>query len=189
MTTLDRGPDSRFPSLVRLSGEGLLLREWTEGDLEAMVGIYNDPQIDRWTPIRSPFDLETARTRLGNVQEARAADLRIHLAVTTDGGTPLGDILLRRETRDDRRAEIGYAITARHRGRGLATRSVRLLTAYAYGELAMEELYLRIDEDNEASNAVARATGFEPSGEEPEVEEHGAGRALIVTWTHRRGLV
>lgn len=47
---------SSFPERIELSGEGLVLRDWTETDLEAMPGLFDHPDIAYWTPIVSPFD-------------------------------------------------------------------------------------------------------------------------------------
>lgn len=45
---------SSFPERIELSGEGLVLRDWTEADLAAMPALFDDPDIAYWTPIVSP---------------------------------------------------------------------------------------------------------------------------------------
>jgi len=40
---------------MRLEGEGLVLREWTEGDLDVMVQLFDDPIVAWRTPLPSPF--------------------------------------------------------------------------------------------------------------------------------------
>lgn len=45
---------SSFPERIELSGEGLVLRDWTEADLAAMPTLFDHPDIAYWTPIVSP---------------------------------------------------------------------------------------------------------------------------------------
>ncbi|MEV8543378.1 GNAT family N-acetyltransferase [Streptomyces sp. NPDC051572] len=39
------------PAQLRLTGEDLVLREWTENDLPAMTDLFDDPEIAHWTPL------------------------------------------------------------------------------------------------------------------------------------------
>ncbi|WP_307845120.1 GNAT family N-acetyltransferase [Planomonospora sp. ID67723] len=185
MTTSD-GPGAAFASPVDLSGPGIRLREWTDEDLPAMVELFDEPQVDRWTPLRSPFTLEAARAYLAKGREGRAAGLRIHLAITGDDGGPRGEVLLFRASAEDPDAELGYVIGARHRRQGLATRAVRLITGYAYDALATSRVLLRIAPGNEASAAVARAAGFRLTDDEPVVRDRGDDTVTLLTWCHRR---
>ena len=60
--------------------------------------------------------------------------------------------------------EIGYWVTAAARGRGVATRSVRLITDWALGELALTTLEILPHEDNMASRRVAEKAGYLDTG-------------------------
>jgi RimJ/RimL family protein N-acetyltransferase len=77
-------------------------------------------------------------------------------------GEPVGGCELR--VRDDAIAEMSYWTLASHRGRGYATRAVRLVCMHAFAEMGIERLELIIEPDNAASLAVARAAGFSPEG-------------------------
>ncbi|MFD0431779.1 hypothetical protein ACFQ60_45175 [Streptomyces zhihengii] len=45
---------SPFPEHLEITGEGLVLRDWTESDLDAMPALFDHPDIAYWTPIVSP---------------------------------------------------------------------------------------------------------------------------------------
>jgi RimJ/RimL family protein N-acetyltransferase len=171
-----------FPCSIRLQDQGLILREWAEDDLAALAELFDDPQVDRWTPLRAPFDLAAARDYMDTARRRRAADRRLQLAITIDGHQPLGEILLSR-TGTDGQAELAYAVGAAHRHQRLASRAVQVITGYAYTTLAMTRVLLRIDADNTASTAVARATGFHLTDAEP-ITRDGA-RGSLLTWLHR----
>jgi RimJ/RimL family protein N-acetyltransferase len=64
-----------------------------------------------------------------------------------------------------RHGEIGYWIAAPSRGRGLATRAVNLLTAWALEAVALPLVEIHVLPANVASHAVARKAGFSRAGE------------------------
>jgi len=61
-------------------------------------------------------------------------------------------------------AEIGYWTRADARGRGVATRTVRLLAEWVLGDLGGERLELQADTRNVASIRVAEKAGFTKEG-------------------------
>lgn len=173
-----------FPAAVRLTGHGLVLREWTDDDLPVMAELFDDPEVAYRTPVVSPFDLAAARDYLRKARWCRAEDLRLQLAITTDGRLPKGEVLLIRSAAADRVASIGYSVGAAHRGRHLAARAVRVMTAYAHGAAGLPRVLLEIEPDNAASIAVARAAGFRPTGLPAAVAEQKGRRLTLLTWAH-----
>jgi ADP-ribose pyrophosphatase YjhB (NUDIX family) len=68
-------------------------------------------------------------------------------------------------------ANISYAVFPAWRGRGLATRAVRLLVEWLRERGDVREAVIRADPGNPASSAVARAAGFTYRGHT--ADEHG----------------
>jgi len=170
---------------VRLEGYGVRLREWSEADLADLVALYDDPEMARWTPVASPFDLDAARAYLAGAREGRAEGRRIQLAVTTDGGLPRGEVLLFRSGADEQDVELAYGVGPAHRGQGLAGRAVRLAAEHTVREIRPSRVVLRIDAANVASEAVARACAFELT-DEPPVRRVSRGREVVLrTWRLR----
>jgi RimJ/RimL family protein N-acetyltransferase len=168
-----------FPAEPRLSGYGLVLREWTEEDLATMVKLFDDPDVAHRTPLVSPFGPAAARDFLDVARRAHAEDQRIHLAITTDGGEAKGDVLLNRSL-----GSIGYVVGAAHRGQRLAVRALRLMTDYAHQDMAMSRVLLEIEPDNHASAAVARTAGFHLTDTTPELVEDKGRSYTLLTWAH-----
>ncbi len=152
-----------------------------------MVALFDEPQVARWTPLRSPFDFDAAQEYLSQSRRARAADRGMQLAITKDGGEAQGEVLLFRVADEPGVAELAYAIGARHRGERLAARAVGLMAGYARTSLRMRGLVLRIDPANAASVAVARATGFHLADDEPVTFERMGHAITLYRW--RRDLV
>lgn len=87
----------------------------------------------------------------------RAEGTVVLLAITVDGGAPLGEVMLRRAPEG---MEIGYAVGPAHRGQGLAVRAVRVMAAYAFEQMGAEQVILELEAENAASVAVATKAGF-----------------------------
>jgi RimJ/RimL family protein N-acetyltransferase len=149
-------PDFPGPQPVRLADDGLVLREWTADDAPRMVELFDDPEIARWTPLASPFDLASAQEYLNRAVSRRRDGGALQLAIT-EGGPPLGEVLLFR--REDG-AEVGWALGKAYRGRGLVTRAVRILIRWAAPTWRIPRFRALIEPGNMASEAVAAASGF-----------------------------
>ena len=167
-------------SSVRLVGSGLVLREWSEADLSAMVTLFDEPSIDVWTPLESPFDADAASRYLARARELRASGRGIQLAVTTDGLHALGEVLL--FERGVGEASLAYAIGVEHRGKRLASRALRLLIEHATADRELTTLLLRIAPENVASQCVADACGFELTDEPIIVRERKGCSVRLATW-------
>ncbi|MEU1125114.1 GNAT family N-acetyltransferase [Streptomyces sp. NPDC005899] len=168
-----------LPERIELSGEGLVLRDWTEEDLTALPELFDHPDIAYWTPIVSPFDAAAARVRLDTARRLRAEGTTILLAITVDGAAPLGEVMLRRSPEG---TELGYAVGPAHRGRGLAARAVRVMAAYAFEQLDVGQVILEVEAENVASVAVATRAGFRLLGV-PLIRGEEKGRPYALqTW-------
>lgn len=160
---------------VRLVGDGLVLREWEERDLPRMVELFDDAEVARWTPLPTPFTLVEARARL---ERSRRRD-PLQLVITTDGDEPLGEVMLMST------GHLGYVLGPLHRGKGLAARAVVLVREHGH-DVGHDVVRLQISEHNEASNALARRTGFRlVPGQDEVVVSKGAPHRLE-TWEHHR---
>ncbi|MFF3955408.1 GNAT family N-acetyltransferase [Streptomyces sp. NPDC001890] len=170
---------SPFPERIELTGEGIVLRDWTEGDLAAMPDLFDHPDTAYWTPLVSPFDEAAARARLDKARRLRAEGTTILLAIATDGGAALGEVMLRRAPEG---TELGYAVGPAHRGQGLATRAVRVMAAYAFEQLGVEQVILELEAENASSVAVATKSGFRLL-DVPLIEGEEKGRPYVLqTW-------
>jgi RimJ/RimL family protein N-acetyltransferase len=157
----------------RLTGHGLVLREWRDADLPVMPDLFDDELVARYTSLPAPF---VAADYLATIRAARAERGRLYLAITQDGDAPLGLALLAPD-----RSEIGYAVGPAHRRQGLALRSTLLLTEHGH-RLGLSPLCLRIVAGNAASVAVALAAGYRRAGSEPTTD----GTATLDVYTHHR---
>jgi len=144
----------------------LLLRPAVPSDAEAIREVYSEPDIRRWMgwDERPPDDAE-ARANIRRAERAWQdrtwAVFRIVDAATDEvvGGANL-------RLGDHRIGEVSYFLRASARGRGLATRAVALVAGWAFDELGLERIELRVHPENQASIRVAERAGFTREGVE-----------------------
>ena len=61
-------------------------------------------------------------------------------------------------------AEVGFWLTPAARGRGIATRAVRLITDWAFDDLGFDRVELTTTPNNDATRALALKLGFKEEG-------------------------
>jgi RimJ/RimL family protein N-acetyltransferase len=139
------------------------LRPWRVEDVPALVEICQDPEIQRFTRVPEPYTKDDALMYLAQqtAREQRGEVAAFAIADAADDML-LGSIDVRRL--DDGRASIGYLLGASGRGRGVATRAVRLLSRWVLAELGVARLEIHARPDNPASQRVAERAGFTREG-------------------------
>ena len=137
------------------------LRPWRESDIPAIVEACQDPEIARWTAVPSPYGEEQARDFVTHGVPGRAYQLQ--LAIVDAGSDELfGSIGL--FTDKEAVGEVGYWVAASARGRGVATRAVRLVAAWGFQECGYARIQLHTLPGNRASERVAEKAGFTREG-------------------------
>lgn len=145
-----------------LSDGRITLRPWRESDAPALVAAFQDPEIPRWTFIPVPYSARDARDFIARQRRDRDGGVALAFAIVAagDDARVLGGTGLEPVERVTRRGEIGYWVAREHRGRGIATAAVRLLAAWALGDLGLRRLEILAFRGNAASERVAQNAGF-----------------------------
>jgi RimJ/RimL family protein N-acetyltransferase len=138
------------------------LRPPREDDAPAVVAACQDPEIPRWTSVPSPYGEEEARQFVSQVVHGDRMEMSLAVVDASDDAALLGMIGLRLPAPEV--GELGYWLAAEARGRGVATRAVRLLCTWAFGELPLARMQLHTLPGNRASERVAERAGFTREG-------------------------
>lgn len=143
----------------------LRLRMPADSDVDRITEICQDPEVTRWTTI--PAGQRSAQTRewvhRGMAGLASGTDLSTVITGAHDDEA-LGTIGLHEINRATRRGVAGYLISAEARGRGFATRALRLICAFGFDELRLDRIEVTVEPGNQASRAAAQAAGFREEG-------------------------
>ena len=141
------------------------LREWRRDDLRAMVALLDDEPIVRWTRVPHPYTERDGLDYFSRGDAERERGEGINLAVLdADGQELLGSITLRIASWADLRGQLGYLVGAHTRGRGVAPRAIRLVSAWGFRKLGLERVEILVHPDNEPSQRAAEKAGFKREG-------------------------
>jgi RimJ/RimL family protein N-acetyltransferase len=163
---LYRGRVELRPPEPPLSDGTVSLRPWTLDDVPAIASACDDVEIARWIhQLPSPYRESDAREYVLSTVVAWNDGLGAFFAVVDcASGTVVGSIALHVLDRELANLEVGYWTAASARGRGLTTRALMLLSAWALLEAGAERVQLRADVRNTASLRVAEKAGFTREG-------------------------
>lgn len=173
----EQGPAAYDPTMnapvvlkaaATLTAPALVLRPWCAEDVAALVEVYRDPELRRWTNSRMENEDEGVRWVRAQEQSWTAGD-RFAFAVleTVLDAAPLrlvGNVAIKEVASGKPSAEVGYWTAARARGRGVARRALNTLTAWSFDAFqadGLERLELLHQVDNLASCRVAEKNGYQ----------------------------
>jgi RimJ/RimL family protein N-acetyltransferase len=151
---------------VGLSDGSVLLRPWREGDVPQLVEAANDPEVPKWTAAPDPYTEADARAWVrGEPVAVEPPGDRVSFAVASaeDDSQLLASMSIMRIFRGGT-GEIGYWVAPWARAKGVATRAVRLLARWSFGEFELRRIELVIAVENTGSNRVAEKAGFTREG-------------------------
>ena len=168
--TLDRWRVTGQPTL---NSDGVTLRPWEAGDVDAVVRAYADPTIQRWhVQVQSP--VEAARW-ISSWPARWDAGTGADWAVTDEAGDVAGRIGFRQIDLFEGEAEVAYWVLPEARGRRIAPRALTALTRWAFEDAGLLRIALRHSVDNQPSCRVAEQAGFAYEGTMIRAGRHADG--------------
>ncbi len=123
------------------------------------------PEVCEWTRIPWPYTREDADTFVQTSLAAADGGSSVSLMILADGEIAGGTGVMRVGAEPKPRSselvnEIGYWLYRDFRGRGIATRALRLVSRWSIGPLGLDIVRLQVHDGNDASRRVAERAGF-----------------------------
>jgi RimJ/RimL family protein N-acetyltransferase len=176
-------PTIPFPD-PPLSDGVVTLRRWREDDVAWVHDGVRDPEVPRFTSIPPNHSAEGVATWLAgrddDFVQGRQAAFAVVDGVSAD---PLGSVgVVRVDPDDPGCAEVGYWMVRVARGRGVATRAVRLIVPWAFEAMGIGRMQLTVHEDNLASRRVAEKSGFREEGLLRALRKHQGSRVDLLMY-------
>jgi RimJ/RimL family protein N-acetyltransferase len=148
-----------------LTDEVIRLAPLTQADDDELRVAVDDDDVRAYTMIPSDPAPDFVEGWIRRYEQGWEDGSRAGFSIRDAGdGSLLGFAAIVHLDLDAQQGEIGYLVVPAARGRGAAARAVDLLTAWGFGELALERLELRIDVANTASERVAERSGYRREG-------------------------
>ncbi|WP_455360514.1 GNAT family N-acetyltransferase [Streptomyces sp. SYSU K21746] len=146
---------------VTLTTERLLLRPFEPADTEAVFLACQDPDIQRWTLVPSPYAREHAEGFTGQLVPDgwRDGSACTWAVLVRDSGELAASVSVTLQPTPGT-WEIGYWTAKEYRGRGYMTEAAREVARWAFTDLGAERLEWRAEVGNASSRAVAEKAGY-----------------------------
>ena len=156
---------SRDPLALPVLSDGeVVLRPFVPEDADALVSIWQDPEIQRRNTVPSPLTRDAAQAWITDKLALARDGLAWEWAITE---AATGELAGRRAIKElnwpDRRAVSSVFVARRFRGRRFAPRSLRLAAAHAFNT-GMVRVQADCEADNAASIRSVVAAGMKHEG-------------------------
>lgn len=150
---------------ITLTTERLLLRTFTPDDTEAVLEPCQDPDIQRWTTVPSPYEREHAAEFTGQMvpEGWRNGTMCTFAVLPRTGGPLMASVAVTLRTFSGT-WEIGFWTGKEFRGRGIMAETVGAVAHWTFTRLGATRLEWRAEVGNTASRAVAEKAGFVVEG-------------------------
>ncbi len=158
--------DARARRPPLLTTARLLLRELRGSDATAVAAGAGDARVARFLiEVPSPYPVGLARRWIHGRSAWWELGRGVTLAIARRDAPDalLGSVSLRRHARD-RRAELGYWLTAAAWGRGYATEAAAAAIDFGFRQLALARIYAQVIVGNDASMRVLDKLGMAYEG-------------------------
>jgi RimJ/RimL family protein N-acetyltransferase len=158
-------PDAVIPPVPTLTGARIRLRPLRAGDADDFFALHSDPRVMRYWS-HPPWTLrDQAVAKIEQLERDRGSSEFYTWATTLgDDDRLVGTTSLFAINRAQRRADVGYALSAASWGRGYATEALRLAIAFAFDVVGLARLEADIDPRNEPSCRLVERVGFRREG-------------------------
>lgn len=146
-----------------LAGAKVRLRPWSPADADDVFRACQDAQIQRWTPVPSPYTYADAVTYVTETAPTAWQDGGAVFAVVEAGSGQLVGSIGAHGMKEGV-AHVGYWTRPAARGMGLTSEALRVLTGWFLAEGGAARVELVVEPENLASARVAQAAGFTREG-------------------------
>jgi len=147
-----------------LEDETIRLVPLTSDHEPGVAALVEDEGVREYTRVPTRPSAEFAGEWLARYEEGWRDGSRAGFAIETHDGEFLGLGLFVSIESEGRQGEIGYVVGPAARGRGVATRTLRLLTDWGFTGLGLERIELWTDVTNAGSERVAERVGYVHEG-------------------------
>lgn len=166
-----------------LADDLIRLEPLGRSDAAHYLGVIGDPDVVRFTRVPAGADEAFVRSWLGRYESGWEDGSRAGFTILGRDGGFLGFAAIVELSLEHREGEIGYLVAPAARGRGIAPRAVGLLTRWAFEELGLLRLELRIDVRNPASEKVAERAGYVRDGVLRSLHFKDGVRSDVAVWS------
>jgi RimJ/RimL family protein N-acetyltransferase len=142
----------------------LILRRFTDSDLEPFLAYLNDPSVARYQSWESYTEQQAREVieKQKNLVPGLPGQWFTFALELKETGTLIGHVAL--STREDGQAEIGFTMARATHGKGLAFEATACVLDYAFTKLKLHRVIAITDCENDRSIALLERLGLRREG-------------------------
>ncbi len=155
-----------FMNNLTLPTERLVLREFTERDLQAVYEYASDPEVVCymvWGPNTQEETRDFIRRAMASHGEKPRRDYQFAVVLKEEDRL-IGSCGLQVSNPDHQEAWIGYCFNRHFWGKGYATQVARRLLTFGFDELKLHRIFATCDPQNKGSVRVLEKAGIRREG-------------------------
>lgn len=155
-------PIMNNPDLLPLHTPRLVLRRFTDADVQLFVAYRNDPAVARYQSWEGCDPAEaTEFVRHHHSQEAGVPGQWLQIAIAhKDTNALVGDCAFKVQAHDPRQATIGVTLARQNHGQGFAHEALVCLLDALFGRLKLHRVVADTDPENTASYRLLERSGL-----------------------------
>ncbi|OGO35848.1 MAG: GNAT family N-acetyltransferase [Chloroflexi bacterium RBG_16_57_11] len=141
----------------------LILRRFTNDDLEPFLAYRSDPEVSRYQGWSEPYTRDMAEEFIRDLvirQPGEPGEWFQWAIELRASGEMIGDCAFYLLERDPRQAEIGVTLSRAHQGSGYAREAIERLMEYLFGELGLHRVCANCDPENKPAWQILERMGF-----------------------------
>jgi RimJ/RimL family protein N-acetyltransferase len=180
-------PRRLAPPDPALADDTIRLEPLSQAYAADILALAHDPDFVRFTRVPGGADAAFVERWIGRYESGWEDGSRAGFAIVdVRDAAFLGFAAVVALELDALQCEIGYGVVPEARGRGIARRSLDLLTRWCLDDLVLERLELKIDPANAGSIRVAERAGYRPEGVLRNVHLKDDLRSDVAVWSRLR---
>jgi len=143
-------------------GEKTRLRRVEREDIPTFVRWFNDPEVREYLAVYQPFSTAKEEKWFEGQLEDSASEL---YAIETGDGVHIGNIGLHSINWRERNTELGIIIGEKeYWGQGFGSDAIRTILRFAFEEMNLRRVFLRVRHDNARGIRAYEKCGFQHEG-------------------------
>jgi RimJ/RimL family protein N-acetyltransferase len=175
------------PCTVTIEAGDTKLAPVIPSDAAGFLELLEDEAVSAFTPLRRGGGLPYVEQLIDRYAKGWTNETSADFAIrSAEDDRFLGYAGLIALELDARQTQLGYMVSAQARNRRVATQAVRALTGWAFSQLDLIRVELRISHDNIASLKVAERSGYSQEGVLRSVHAKDGRRTDLSIWSRLR---
>ncbi len=152
-------------ALPTLKSDRVLLRWLTDSDVPSLFEIFSSPEVTRYWSSTAFTDREQAATLLLQIHDFfRQGTLNQWGLALPENDEVIGTCTLAALDRQNRRAELGFALNREYWKKGYMNEALEVLLRHAFDGLELHRLEADVDPRNQAAIRTLDRLGFQREG-------------------------